>query len=273
MRNVIQGDVPEGQINYDNQVFDVPSAGIELAQKKAEEFLGQLDAKVDNLLFVSSNEARAIDTANIYRQMAKEKGFEIVQHQEIGNEYAKITGENEIKVLEALCLNPQNALIHSIYNSNPGKVFNIDWEKVRAETKMAWDEARKIVESDDRGSWGANFAAHSEVVKEILLAVNPHEESAEDLFEKNFKDLLRLMKVASQECGNIVVVAFGHENYIVSALQKYFGEHGIGNCEAMSFRVTDQKVLVNFHRQARLFFSIFKTNLNIEIKNKYYEKI
>jgi hypothetical protein len=247
MRNVIQGQNPEGQIDYQNQVYDVPPKGVELAEEKATEFLGQLDPEKDVIIFVSSNEARAIDTANVYRKLAKSMGFKMLHSYAGGCDYALVSGEGEIWVLDALCLNPKNVLLHSIYNSNPSKVFSIDWKIVREKTREAWNVARKIIESDDRGSWGANFAAHSKAVKEILKSVNPNEMSVEDLDQNNFRYFIRLVStIRPNSCPNGVIMAFGHENYVLVALEKYFKEHGIGNCEAMSFIVSNGVVTAKF---------------------------
>lgn len=250
MRNVIESEQPEGRINYDNQVFDVPQKGVELAESKAEELFQSLSPETDRLYFVSSNEARAIDTANIYRRIAKEKGFKISKSYTGDSKYAETIGEQEIRVLDWLSLYPPNVLLHSIYNSNPEKVFTIDWNKIGLETKSAWDESRKIIEADDRGSWGGNFAAHSTAVKKILRRVSPKEKSAEDMHKENFSSLLRFARIIAvtiqKNCKNLVVVAFGHENYLLIALEKYFSEHSIGNCESICFEIANGSVKLRF---------------------------
>lgn len=252
MKKTIQGETPENRIDYSNQEHDLTPAGIELAKAEAEKFFVGLDPQKDELFFASSNEARTIGTANIYRQIAKERGFKIIKPDHSRNDHAEMVGEGDIRVLDALSLNPQNSLLMSIYNPDPAKIFNIDWKNVREETKARWQEAREIIEADDKGSWLANFAAHSSRIKEILKTANPEEKSAEDLFENNFKNIIKLMQFADNKIkqeGNgrsIKVLGFGHENYLVLALKQYFEENSINYCEAISFEVSDKGVKGSF---------------------------
>ena len=41
---------------------------------------------------------------------------------------------------------------------------------------------------------------------------------------------------------NIKIVAFGHENYMLKALDKHFDEQSVGNCETISFEVDEQGI-------------------------------
>jgi hypothetical protein len=241
MRNTIQGENPEGKVDFNRQQPDVPPKGIELAEKEAGRFFEGFNPQKDILFFASSNEARAIDTADVYRRVAKGKGFSVIRTRNPRNRYAQETGQGEIRTIGALSLNAPNTILLSVFNPDPEKAFSPNWGGVREETKSAWKAAREIIEGDDRGSWAANFDAHSERVTEILRAVSPGEKSAKDQFRIDFFQILRLIRFAARTTNGhprrIRVIGFGHENYLVIALKKFFGEHGINNCESIEFAV------------------------------------
>lgn len=239
-----KSDNPQAPFDPENQVTpDLTEKGVELAQEKAKQFFEQLDPEQDALFFVSSNEARALETANIYRQEAHAKEFDVIKPEKTGSKIADELTEGEVRVVKNLSLNPPNTLL--MYAFTPEKQLGeINWEAVDEETKQKWTEARKIVDSDDQGSFGANFFKHSEEIKKIFPSV----QTANELYEKEFKNLLRLLKWGKEkgeQAGldkKLRIMAFGHENYLGVALQKYFEEHGIGNCETMTFQVEDDKV-------------------------------
>ncbi len=222
----------------------------------------------------SSSEARAIGTADIYRQVAKERGFKRIKPDHAGNDYAETVGEGEIKVLDTLSLNPKNNLLMTVYNPDPAKLFNVNWENVQEETKAKWAEARKIIEANDKGSWVANFAAHSQKIKEIFGSIDPKHKSAEELLQRNFKNIIRLVRFADnkikKEGGgrNIKVLGFGHENYLVLALEQYFEEHNINYCEAINFEVSPEKVIAEFRDKENVVYEAPKKEVTAEPKDK-----
>ncbi|OGK12803.1 MAG: hypothetical protein A2W80_10420 [Candidatus Riflebacteria bacterium GWC2_50_8] len=147
-----------------------------------------------------------------------------------------------------MSINSKNPLIDSLFN--PVRMpSNTNWGAVDRETKDKWDAARAIVSSDDRGSWGSNFHAHSHEVKEIF----PEIKTAEELYEGKFQNLMRLVKWADKKVRgsglekNVKILAFGHENYLVVALDRYFHEHNINNCETIRLKVEDRIVKGEFH--------------------------
>ena len=125
---------------------DLTEKGKNLAAEKAKEFFDNLNPESDRLFFVTSNEARAIGTANIYRQEAKQKGFEIIKPENPRSKLAEKEGEGELRAIDALSLNSKDSLLFMIYSpSEP----STDWKNVDGNFKRKWEEARKIIEADD----------------------------------------------------------------------------------------------------------------------------
>lgn len=241
---MVSSENPTQAFNPENQETpDLPESGIELAKEKAESFFETLNPEKDVLFFASSNEARALETANIYREVAKEKGFEIVKPEHSRSELSTELSDGDIRVVRSLSIYPYgetNAVIDSVFNP-PSKRGDINWEKIDPELKERFDKASKIIEADDKGSFGPNFAVHSEKIKKIFPEIN----TAEQLFESKFKNIMKLIKFGLQkakESGlerNVKILGFGHENYMMHALEKYFKEDGIGNCETVTFDIED----------------------------------
>lgn len=236
---------PQAPFDPERQITpDITEQGAELARSEAEKLFDGMNSETDALFFASSNEARALDTANIYRQVAHEKGFEILTPEHTRSSVAATIGEGEIRTVKNLSLNNTNTLVSSVFNPK----FLTGKENLAAldeETRQKWEEARVIIDADDKGSWGANFYHHSEEIKKIF----PELKSAKNLYETNFKNLVRLadfgIKKAeeSEHPKNIKILAFGHENYISYALNKYFGDHEIKNCETITVNVCDKTSL------------------------------
>lgn len=239
---ILASENPQAPFDPEKQITpDITEQGAELARSEAEKFFDGMNPETDALFFASSNEARALDTANIYRQVAHEKGFEILTPEHTRSGVADAIGEGEIRTVKNLSLNNTNTLAGSVFNPK----FLTGKENLAAldeETRQKWEEARAIIDADDKGSWGANFYHHSEEIQKIF----PELKSAKDLYETNFKNLIRLaefgMKKAqeSEHPKNIKILTFGHENYISYALNKYFGDHEIKYCETITVDVGDE---------------------------------
>ncbi len=248
---------PQQAVDYDNQVEnDLPLAGIELAEEEAENFFDNLNPKEDALFFISSEEMRALETANIYKKIAKQKGFEIIKPERkkrkpehIRSKTADKIGNGEIRKLDTLSLNIKNTLINTVFK--PSKKYalkEINWEGVDKDTKEKWDKARKIIDADDKGSRGANFFYHSEEVKKIF----PEIKTSQDLYERQFKNITKLIKFADQKIKdadyskNIKVLGFGHDSYLGYALNKYFSGFDLKNCEVVNFNVQKSNIVVSY---------------------------
>ncbi|MFA5961874.1 MAG: hypothetical protein WC848_04290 [Parcubacteria group bacterium] len=246
--DILKSENPKAEFDKENQSTpDLTGAGIEMAKQEAESFFGKLNPDTDSLFIASSNEARAIETANIYRTIAHTKGFMILKPEHARSGLSEELAEGEIRVIDSLSINSKYLLIESLFNS-PAKRGDINWGAVEPEFKAKYDEASKIIEADDQGSYGGNLAKHGEKIKVIF----PEIETAEELFNEQFQNLKRLAKFGvkkAQESGhekNIKILAFGHENYLMHVIQDIFQEEGINNCETMHIEVEGENIVANF---------------------------
>lgn len=227
---------PTDLFDKDQQITpDLTESGIELAKKTAQEYFRALDPGNSALFFVSSNESRAIETANIYREVAKEMGFEIITPQNTRSKMSDEIADGQVRVLDTLSLNLPNLLANSVFN--PAKYrTDINFEYVSEEEKERFEKAKAIIDADDQGSYAKNYDKYSEQIKQIF----PEIKSAHDLrihqFE-NMKKLLKFAAVKTQKSGiekNIKIIAVGHENILSEALREMFEEDGINNCEVLN---------------------------------------
>ena len=235
----LQGENPQEGFDHSKQESsDLSEAGIKLAREKAKEFFEKLKPETDRVFFVTSNEARAIGTANIYRLEARSRGFEIIEPEHTRSNLAEKEGEGELRAIETLSLNTKNTLQFLVFSSSEPSV---NWANVDDNFKQSWQEARKIIEADNKGSWGSNFATHSTEIKRIF----PNVETAEQFYNTKFKNILRLIKWADKKTQGIggkqiKVLGFGHEDYLVKFLQDEFSQEGIRNCETIQFNIDDK---------------------------------
>mgnify|MGYP001620184623 CR=1 FL=1 len=244
---ILKSDDPTAPVDPERQVVpDLPEAGVELARDSAEEFLDTLDPETDQLFFASSNEARALETAAIYKEVAETKGFEIIKPEHVRGELAEEIGGGDIRVVDALSLNIKNNLLSSVFNPS-AHVGEVNLEALDPKTLTKWNEARAIIEAGDRDSWGANFYEYGEEIQKIF----PELKTSRELYETKFKNLLRLAEFGLKKAEessldkNIKILAFGHENYMGYALNKYFGEHEIKNCETLTIKPAGENLAIN----------------------------
>jgi len=245
---IIGSDDSEASPDARKQWFnsDLTPEGKVLAREKAEEFLSTLNPETDALFFVSSDLVRAAETAKIYLDVAREKGFEIIlprnnngKFSELRNKAEEI-GEGYIRKINSLTLDHlENMLREQIFKPNDYLAEVIKHpESVSAETREKWSEARKIIEADNKGSWGGNYAAHSEEIAKIF----PNVKSAKEVYESKFRDMMRLVRFGQKKINedapekNIKILGFSHENSFLYFLNQNFGET-INNCETIAFKV------------------------------------
>lgn len=246
---VLNSDNPDRPLDLTKQVIpDVPEAGVELAKKEAEKLFSQMDPAENALFFVSSSQSRAIETAKIYKDFAKEKGFTVISPEHHRNPLAERMDEKDIRVVNTLSLKPDSSLWSSLYNP-PAYLSPINWGGVDGTTKAKWEEARKVVLSEDKGNWGANFAHYSDQLKENGL-LPADQGTAKELFETQFPQILRLARFGAQKAKEgfeekrIEIIAVGHENYLAKAFEEFFGEEGINNCEVVTVNIEDDATTI-----------------------------
>lgn len=245
--SIIASDNPEAAPSADKQWFnsDLTPEGMKLAQEKAKEFFDKLNPETDALFFVSSDLVRAAETAKIYLDTARARGFEIILPRENnGPKYrnkAEEIGEGYIRKIDCLTLDHlENMLREFVFHPDDYLNKIKDSAEVSPETREKWAAARKIIEADNKGTWGNNYAAYSEEIKKIF----PNVSSAKEAYETKFKSMMKLIKFGQEKINeqnpekNIKVLAFSHENSFLYFLNKNFGE-SMKNCESIVFKVED----------------------------------
>jgi hypothetical protein len=249
-REILGSDNPDQPLDIKEQVIpDISEAGIDLAKQEAEKLLSAMNPEAEALFFVSSDQVRALETAKIYKDISKEKGFTVITPEHHRNPMAEEMGDEEIRVVKSLSIKPESSLWSAIYNP-PAYLAPINWEGIDPDVKLKWEKARQAILSDDKGNWGANFSHHSDILKEHGLLPND-QSTARELFETQFPQILRLARFGAKKAQSgfegkkIRIIAFGHENYLAKAFEEYFGEEGINNCEVVDVDVnSDESITI-----------------------------
>jgi hypothetical protein len=244
-----KSEEPLSNFNPDQQtVPDLTPEGVELAHKEAESFFSNLNSDETSLFFVSSNEARAIETADIYREIAHNKGFDVIKTEHASSKLSENNFGGEIRILKNLSIYPNKSKVVFDGMFNPKKYRGeINWEKIPNDINEKYKQAVEIIDADDQGSFVANFAKYAERIKEII----PEIDTPEELFKSKFQHLIRLLKRGESTMKKnpsdklIKVLAFGHENYLIYFLQKYLGKENIGNCEFIDFTIDNGTVKIS----------------------------
>ena len=115
--DAVGSDNPQRPHDSKNQITpDLTDAGRDIARTEAEKIFSGFDVNRDALFFASSNEARALETADVYRRIAHEKRFEIIRPDKAGSDIAETIGEGEIRGVESLSLHIENTLLLTLAN-------------------------------------------------------------------------------------------------------------------------------------------------------------
>ena len=235
---ILNSENPNRLFDAATQVMpDLSDDGLELAQDEAKKLFSGMDKDQEALFFVSSNEARALSTGKLYKDIAKEQDFAVITPDNHRNRMDEEHVDTDIRVVTSLSIKSSSLLWNAVYT--PEKYLaEINWEGFDYEVKQNWDAAREVVMHECKGSWGANFSFYSDLLKSDKL-LPADQNTAGDLFETQFHQILRLVRFAAKKVAGsfqgkrIRIIAFGHENYVAKAFEKYFHEEGIGNCEAI----------------------------------------
>lgn len=245
--DVLGGPTPEQPMDYGNQPeADLTVEGRQHAEQKANELFEHLNPETDALFIVTSPERRTIDTAEIYRQVAKRAGFEVLAPDHTRSDLANEISEGEVRVVHALSTKIENVLVSMVFG--PKQQYDpswVNWDVVKAATRKQFNAARQVIEADDRGSWINNYVAHSESIKKMFPKSLT---TAQERYEKDFNNLVRLAKFGVQKSKDarldksIKILAFGHENHLAVALENFFGDHDLLNCETLAIDVENGHV-------------------------------
>lgn len=232
------------EMDRNNQITpDLSKEGVELARKTAEEYFVGLDPKEDKIFLVSSNLARALETAKIYADIAREKGFQIIRPENVRGKQAEEIAGGDVRVISRLAIpRSERPLAGEVFNTDSA-LGKIDWSNVDPGFRAKWEEAHAIIMANDQGSWGRNFDMFSDKI--IPLFPEFKVGSKTDAYLHQFQPLVRLAEWGIKKArerdpeASIKIMAFGHENYLGVALDKYFKDHAIANCEAITFALPE----------------------------------
>lgn len=235
---ILNSESPELPFDAANQIMpDLSDDGVELAKQEAKKLFSGMVKDQEALFFVSSDEARALSTAKIYKDIAKGQDFIVITPNNHRNRMNEEHVDTDIRVVKSLSIKSSSLLWNAVYTPER-YLAKINWSAFGDDERQRWDEARAVVMKDCQGSWGANFSYYSDRLKsEQLLSADQN--TAEGLYETQFHQILRLIRFAYKkleadfDAKKIRIIAFGHENYVAKAFEKYFHEEGINNCEVI----------------------------------------
>ncbi len=172
---------------------DLTEKGKEHAVQSANEFFHHFNPEKDEIVIFSSALTRSRETANIYLNIAREKGFSIKvlvgndtklglvdfdNTEEVKIEYEvnkkrgnlsedlfNMQGGERVRTLNQVSLdNIKQMFIEFLFHPENylEKVNSEDVDKIPNEYQIIWSEARRIIENDNMGSWGENFLRYSD---------------------------------------------------------------------------------------------------------------
>ena len=264
-REMVASENPDQVFDHTKQIFpDLSVEGVKLAQESAKEFFKKLDPATEQLFFVSSNEARAIETAGIYRDEALANTFTIIKPEHTRSPISDEHLGGDIRVIDALSINFKNAIASSLLNP-PSSRHPVNYDALDPREVTLYKKLQETIDKDNKGTFAANFLAYGDEIKKYL----PEFETAEDLYNRNFKNLIRLFRFAEKKINEPIVsadsesesgskkeavqkkiriLAFGHENQVLVALNTYFAEQGIHNCEVLSIESGDEGEVIGTFR-------------------------
>jgi hypothetical protein len=234
----VMSDEPNKPIDRKQQPKpDLSEKGVILAHTEAEKFYNKF-SKGTRFTFLSSNLARAEETAQIYRAEAIKAGMNVVDIEKQGE---------GVRTLEMLSLREYSPLSLGVFDIlfTDDDIQTFKWDSVSTEYRKQWFEARKYVADNGfKKNWGETFQAYSKYVSENfpILKIT----SKEDLIEKQLVPLMRLAQWGLKRFANedIKVMCFGHEDYVsrIYELNSGDGEYkGIGNCEYFKINFSQNK--------------------------------
>jgi hypothetical protein len=210
---------------YNQIPGDLTEAGVKLATDTAHVLFWNIKDKypgVQKIIVLTSNEMRADQTARIYQEIAREYGLDSV------NPYMSD------KLKDIISVNPGTVLVSQIFSPSRQRVI-FDNTSHSSDFLADYDRACDIVDSDNQVSWGTNYAKHSEVIRAIFPEVVTARRSY-----LRFARLAQLVfdKLKSELDTGIAVLVFGHENYLVSEVQRITdgAQQSVGNCEPIGLR-------------------------------------
>lgn len=224
---------PCGSFDSVEQIHgDLTEGGILLAKESATNYFSECgDYPV---IFTSSNEARAMETAHIYSQVALDQN---------------ISG-SDLLIRQGLSVNPKIMLLNVVFASNKQHDdLIINWDLVPKPIRTKYLSLRKIIEKEDTGSWMQNVIKHSDLVTGVFPENDLLMSNYRSQFNQEFASLVK-MGLENQESNRIL--AFTHENVLAPITAEYFQGSDVHNCEKITFTITDEgEILCRFRDQEK----------------------
>lgn len=253
----LKSDEPNSPLNPEQQyVDDLTPKGVEIAKDAARKYFEGLNPEKDRLYFVSSNEARALGTARVYKDEAEKRGFTIIDVPEARqkNDIAyRVTG-GKVRTSKKLSVNPQNLVLDNLFMP-ADKRFEVNFDKLSPDFIVKYEQAKAIVDRDNKGSYGANLVAHASEVRKIFPEVKTAESVEKEKLQKLIHTFGKYAKRHAEQGSeeDIKVLAFGHQDQMVGFLNREFGKADLQNCEAVSFDfdASDKRVEVKYRGEKR----------------------
>ena len=212
---------------------DLTPEGKLLAKRSAEDFFAKLIPDNVELFFASSNEMRAFETAQIYKEIALEKGFNIIKPINTRNQFNE---DEYIRILNLLSINHEkgNKLVSSAFNGKD-KRPEIAWDNVEDKTiKDRYERLCSIIDNDDQGDWGSNWYKYGEYASELFPEFKIQTKDSVHL--NKFTKISRLIKFVEEKIKSdkkLVILGFGHEDILMKTLKEELGRDGMKNCEVV----------------------------------------
>jgi hypothetical protein len=248
---------PQKAFDRENQLpEDLTEKGKLQAQEGAKEILKNLKPEQTMLHVWSSDEARAVNTSQIFIEEATKLSFKISPSNPKRKGAYWLTTE-PISRTEVLSISTPNTLLATIFM--PTSTFRCTQEMLQTEGESAEDaqillnkisEIREIIDRENQEAieqgeainWGRNYAKFGDYVNTIL----PDVDGPEQIYRLKFIKGVRLLQKKSQDSNNTDhIVLFGHENILLHFLKSQFKREHYDNCEILNFSVDHANLYIS----------------------------
>jgi len=263
---ILSSNQPAQPFNSMRQTFpDLTKEGYEKARVSAVEFFDGIDPTRYRIFPLASNEARAIETALVYQQVAKEKGFGhlvLFNAHHVGNGAKEaLIRENpankwflehlgivsELGIYDDKTPDPNALIRDGVFNPKSRRTV-VNPKSISPELYAKYNEACQIVDADPQASWGDNWMKHAVHVKQGPF---PEVKTPIEVYDDQFRKTMNKVKLAGKKSETmglndlgqgVKMLMFGHEQTVGHALDSKFGEHALKNCEPLVFGLEDRVI-------------------------------
>lgn len=203
----------------------------------------------------SSDEARTINTCQIFTEQATQAGFAISPSSTKRKGAYWLTTE-PISRNEILSIDTPNTLLSTIFMPKGRFNYTLSMLQTDRDTDLKAQELySKILEiksiidtenqeASERGekiNWGSNYAKYGDYVHNILPNIEGPEQMYRRKFIKGIK-FLQKKSICAQNQDHIIL--FGHENILLYFLKTQFEKERFDNCEILGFSVDSENLKI-----------------------------